>query len=46
VFEFSFVNVLDEILTSLVEVLDEKGILTQEEWKNRIKSKIEKINSL
>lgn len=45
-FEFSFVNVLDEILTSLVEVLDEKGILTQEEWKNRIKSKIEKINSL
>jgi hypothetical protein len=30
------------MLSSLVEVLEEKGILTQEEWEQRIKTKIEK----
>ena len=30
------------MLTSLVEVLEEKGILTQEEWEKKIKAKIEK----
>lgn len=28
------------MLTSLVEVLEEKGILTQEEWENKIKAKV------
>jgi len=30
------------MLSALVEVLEEKGILTQEEWEKKIKSKIEK----
>lgn len=36
------IDVFDDMLTSLVEVLEEKGILTQEEWENKIKTKIEK----
>jgi len=36
------IDVFDDMLTSLVEVLEEKGILTQEEWENKIKSKVEK----
>jgi len=28
--------------SSLVEILEEKGILTQEEWEKKIKSKLEK----
>lgn len=36
------IDVFDDMLTSLVEVLEEKGILTQEEWETKIKSKIEK----
>ena len=36
------IDVFDDMLSSLVEVLEEKGILTQEEWEKRIKSKIEK----
>jgi hypothetical protein len=36
------IDVLDHMLTSLVEVLEEKGVLTQEEWEQKIKSKIEK----
>jgi len=35
------IDVFDDMLTSLVEVLEEKGILTQEEWEKRIKEKIE-----
>jgi len=35
-------DVLDNMLTSLVEVLEEKGILTQEEWEKKIKTKLEK----
>jgi hypothetical protein len=31
------VDLLDTMLTSLVELLEEKGILTQEEWEKRIK---------
>ena len=34
------IDVFDDMLTSLVEVLEEKGVLTQEEWENKIKSKI------
>jgi len=35
-------DALDNMLASLVELLGEKGILTQEEWEERIKAKIEK----
>ena len=39
-------DVLDNMLTSLVEVLEEKGVLTQEEWEKKIKAKIgEKVKS-
>jgi hypothetical protein len=36
------IDVLDDMLSALVEVLEEKGILTQEEWEKRIKAKMEK----
>lgn len=36
------IDVLDHMLTALVEVLEEKGVLTQEEWEQKIKVKIEK----
>lgn len=35
------IDLLDDMLASLVELLEEKGILTQEEWENRIKQRIE-----
>lgn len=34
------IDLLDDMLTSLVELLEEKGILTQEEWEKRIKQRI------
>ncbi|MCJ7430135.1 hypothetical protein MUO83_02815 [Candidatus Bathyarchaeota archaeon] len=34
------VDLLDTMLTSLVELLEEKGIVTQAEWENRIKQRI------
>jgi hypothetical protein len=34
------VDLLDAMLSSLVEILEEKGILTQEEWEKRIKERI------
>lgn len=37
------IDVLDHMLTSLVEILEEKGILTQEEWEQKIKTKIERV---
>lgn len=36
------IDVLDHMLTALVEVLEEKGVLSQEEWEQKIKAKIEK----
>lgn len=35
------VDLLDDMLTALVELLEEKGVLTQEEWEEKIKKKIE-----
>ncbi len=35
------IDILDKMLTSLVEVLEEKGVLTQEEWEKKIKEKID-----
>jgi hypothetical protein len=34
------VELLDTMLSSLVELLEEKGILTQKEWEQRIKKQI------
>jgi hypothetical protein len=34
------IDLLDDMLTSLVEVLEGKGIITQEEWEKRIKKRI------
>lgn len=39
--EIAEVDVFDDMLSSLVELLEEKGILTQEEWEEKIKKKIE-----
>ena len=36
------VDVFDDMLSALVELLEEKGVLTQEEWEEKIKIKIEK----
>ena len=33
------IDLLDTMLSSLVEILEEKGILTQEEYERRIKEK-------
>jgi len=34
-------DVFDDMLSALVELLEEKGVLTQEEWEEKIKAKIE-----
>jgi hypothetical protein len=34
------VDLLDTMLSSIVELLEEKGVLTQEEWEKRIKSHV------
>ena len=34
------VDLLDIMLSSLVELLEEKGILTQQEWEKRIKERV------
>jgi len=39
-------DVFDSMLTSLVELLEEKGILTQEEWEKKIEHKIHRAKGL
>ena len=34
------VDLLDTMLSSLVELLEEKGIVTQQEWEKRIKKNV------
>ena len=34
------VDLLDTMLSSLVELLEEKGVLTREEWEKRIKQRV------
>jgi hypothetical protein len=34
------IDLLDTMLTSLVELLEEKGVVTQEEWEKRIKERV------
>ncbi|MDA4128648.1 MAG: hypothetical protein OK422_04255 [Thaumarchaeota archaeon] len=33
-------DVLDTMITSLAELLEEKGVITQEEWEQRIKKNL------
>lgn len=35
------IDLLDNMLTALVDLLEEKGVLTHEEWDAKIKQKIE-----
>jgi DNA-binding HxlR family transcriptional regulator len=35
------IDILDHMLDALVETLEEKGIITTEEWEKKIKVKIE-----
>lgn len=37
------IDILDHMLSALVEVLEEKGIITTEEWEQKIKAKIETV---
>ena len=34
------VDLLDTMLSSLVEILEEKGVVTQKEWEKRIKERV------
>ena len=34
------IDLLDTMLSSLVELLEEKGVVTQEEWEKRIKERV------
>ena len=36
------IDVFDDMITSLVELLEEKDIITQEEWEKKIKAKLER----
>lgn len=40
------IDLLDDMLTALVDILEEKGILTHEEWEIKIKMKIDESKSL
>jgi DNA-binding HxlR family transcriptional regulator len=37
------IDILDHMLDALVETLEEKGIMTTEEWEQKIKAKIEHV---
>lgn len=39
-------DAFDNMLSALVELLEEKGILTQEEWEKRIESKIARAKGI
>lgn len=34
------IDLLDDMLTSLAEVLEDKGIITQEDWERKIKQRV------
>lgn len=40
------IRILDEMLCSLVELLEEKGLITKEEWEAKIKRRLEKFREL
>jgi len=35
------IDIMDDMLSALVDVLERKGIVTSEEWEKEVKSKIE-----
>ena len=35
------IDILDHMLDALVNVLEEKGVMTSEEWEKKIKTKLE-----
>jgi DNA-binding HxlR family transcriptional regulator len=35
------IDILDHMLDALVDVLEEKGVMTSKEWEEKIKTKIE-----
>lgn len=37
---------MDKMITALVELLEEKGILEYEEWENKIREKLEEVKGL
>ena len=37
---------LDKMVTALVELLDEKGIIKYDEWESKIREKIEAVKGL
>lgn len=39
-------DLLDDMLTALVDILEEKGFVTHEEWEKRIKMKLKERRSL
>ena len=38
--------ILDKMVTALVEILDENGIIKYTEWDNKIREKIESVKGL
>jgi hypothetical protein len=39
------IDLLDDMLTALVDLLEEKGLLTHEEWEGKIKQKLKERRS-
>ena len=33
-------DILDDMITSLADLLEEKGVITQDEWEQRIKKRL------
>lgn len=40
------IYILDKMITSLAELLEEKGIIEYEEWENKLKEKLEAVKGL
>lgn len=42
----SEIRTLNKMLTALVDILEEKGILTHEEWDQKVREELEETNGL
>jgi len=40
------IYILDKMITSLAELLEEKGIIQYEEWENKLREKLEEVKGL
>ncbi len=40
------ISILNKMITSLVEILEDKGIVSNEEWEKKIREKIEEAKDL